>query len=97
MSRLSQASLKLLQAVIVVGALAGCTTEPENQPAMMGDGKMNMGDMKCDPEMMKGMSPDRMTNCMKNCMGSNAGMMGNPQPQPADDSSHAQHHPAGSN
>lgn len=104
MPRLPQTTFKLLQAAIIVGSLAGCGTEPEARPSMMGDGKMDMSSMKCQ-EMMKGMAPDQM-KMMQSCMGSDMGMMGSqnmgtakaaPQPQKtdskADAAAHAQHHP----
>jgi hypothetical protein len=61
MSHLTHAPLKLLQVVIVFGALAGCSaTEAENKSQMMGNGQMDMGNMMCTPDMMKNMSSDQM-------------------------------------
>ncbi len=107
MSYLPKATFKLLQVAVVMGALAGCSTEPEARPSIMGTGKMDANNMQCH-EMMKNMSPNQM-KMMQSCMGQNMGMMGgkdmgaataNPEPLPkktdskADAAEHAKHHPA---
>jgi hypothetical protein len=83
-----QVPLKLLQVILVIGVLAGCAaTATENNPSMMGDGKMRMSGMMCTPDMMKNMSPDQMKmmksmspdqmNMMKNMSSDQINMMHN--------------------
>ena len=70
-------SIKLLQVVLLIGALTSCAeAATENKSPTMGDGMMDKGGMMCTPDMMKNMSPDMM-KMMKSMSPSQKKMMMN--------------------
>lgn len=86
MLNLSKVSSRLMSAILVIGVLGGCATQPQANSGMMMNGdkpmcsmctdKSGSGEMSscsCCRGMMKNMSPDQM-KVMKQCMGGN--MMG---------------------
>ena len=80
MTNQPQASLKLLQVALVIGALTGCAaTAMENKSSTMENGKMDMSNMMCTPDMMKNMSPDQM-KMMKSMSPDQMKMMKNMSP-----------------
>lgn len=103
MPHIHRIAVKVLQTMLVVVSVSGCTTAPDVKTSVAGDAKMmDMNSMKCHQEMMKNMSSEQM-KMMQGCMGD--GMIDGkgstppvvePQSQDkkADAAEHAKHHPA---